>query len=266
MPPKKLPVTKPAAAVAAKPTLLSTANKPPPKAEYFGLNSSSQYAITQVYKDNQSRSYKVDLLLFGTGVPEQEEHPTIQIVSPQLVHVVWNFNKVFFGRRLPEAVSAALNFSTDSARYAAYDSIGQAVSSSLVAKNTKGKYLPSPPQIIHLPMRITKNQPTIRHFSYPTGVKFNNSHKQFDTLFIITLTVDQEWQDLNAESRQGKMLDFGLGGTPSSPELGFSPMIGESGGGGGGGGRGTKRTKTAALEKIEGEGKREEDPNEDYDL
>jgi hypothetical protein len=45
------------------------------------------------------------------------------------------------------------------------------------------------------------------------------------------------------------MLDFGLGGTPSSPELGFSPMIGVRGGGGG---QGTKRT-------IEGEGKTEED-------
>ena len=50
------------------------------------------------------------------------------------------------------------------------------------------------------------------------------------------------------------MLDLGLGGTPSSPELGLSPMIGVSGGGGGGGGQGTKRTKS-----IEGEGKTEED-------
>ncbi len=144
MPPKEKapPAKKPTTSVAQKPEPSIASNKPPPKAEFFGLNSSNPNAITQVYKDNLSRSYKVDLLFFVTGVPEQEEYPTIQIVSPQIVYVIWNFDKVFFGRRLPEAVSASLNFSTESARYAVYDSIGQAVSSSLVAKNTLGRYLP----------------------------------------------------------------------------------------------------------------------------
>ena len=134
----------------------------------------------------------MDLCLYVNGCLELQEHPTIQIVDPQTVHVIWNFDKVLFGRRLPEAVSRALNFSTDSARFAAYDSISQEVSSSLVFKNTLGNYLPSPPQIIHFPMRIKKNQPVVRHFPYPTGIKYNNKHKQFATMFIVTLTVEQE--------------------------------------------------------------------------
>ena len=257
MPPKeKAPAPKKSTtSVAEKPDpSVSIASKPPPKAEWFGLNISNTDAITQVYKDNHSRSYKVDLLFFVTGVPEKEEHPTILIVGPQTIHVVWKFDKVFFGPLLPAAVSDALNFSTESARYAAYDSIGQAVSSSLVAKSTSGKYLPSPPQIVNLPMRILKNQPIIRHLSYPTGVMYNIKHKQFDTLFIVTLTVDQEWQDLNAESRQGKTLDFGLGETPSP-----SPMKGARGGDGGG--RGMKRSKSLSEEmEEEGKLKEEEDP------
>ena len=193
----------------------------------------------------------MDLLFFVNGVPEQEEHPTI-LVSPKIVHVIWNFDKIFLGKCLPQAVSKALNFSTESARYSTYNSIGQEVSTSLVAKSTLGKYLPSPPQIVHLPMAIKKNQPIIRHFSYKTGVKYNHKHKQFDTLFIVTLTVEQEWHDFNAESKQGKLIDFGFGGRPSSPE--HSPMTELTGGGGGGdGGRGTKHTKGLLLEK-EGEG------------
>ena len=109
----------------------------------------------------------VDVLFFVSAVhkSKRKEHPTIKIVDQRTVRAVLNFEKRLLGRRLSETISNAMNFSTDSARYAAYDSIGQEVSSSPVARNISGNYLPSIPQIVHLPMQIKKNQPTIHHFS-----------------------------------------------------------------------------------------------------
>ena len=84
-----------------------------------------------------------------------------------------------------------MNFSTESAHYDAYNSIGQEVFTSPVARSTLGNYLPSPPQFVQLPMQIKKNQPAIRHFLYSTGVKYDK-YKQYNTLYIATLTVDKE--------------------------------------------------------------------------
>ena len=169
----------------------------------------------------------MDVIFFVNGIPKQEEHPTIQITGPQTVSVVWNFNKKLLGINLPNAISMAMNFSTESARYNAYNSIGQEVSTSPVARSTLGNYLPSPLQFVQLPMQIKKNQPALRHFSYSTGVKYDK-YKQYNTLFIATLTVDKEWQDLNAESKAGKTVDFGF--SQSSAEE--SPLNKKGGGGG----------------------------------
>ena len=80
-------------------------------------------------------------------------------------------------------------------------------------------------------------------------------------MFIVTLTVEQEWKDRNAASRQGNMMDFGLAGSPSSPD--FSPMAGWDGGGGGGGGRrGTKRHKNKSTVMGE-EGKKEDEDGDE---
>jgi hypothetical protein len=113
MPPKKAPATKPAAAVAKKPTPLSTSTKPTPNAEWFGLNISYTTAISGVYKDSRI----VYVVFFVSGVSKQAEHPIIQITGPQTVCAVWNFDKRLLGRNLPLAISKALNFSTESARY-----------------------------------------------------------------------------------------------------------------------------------------------------
>ena len=83
MPPKEKlpPAKKTTTSAAGKPSEPSTAPRPPPKAEFFGLNCSSQDAITAVYKDNATQSYKVDLVLYVGVWLEQEEHPDYKFLS-----------------------------------------------------------------------------------------------------------------------------------------------------------------------------------------
>ena len=85
-----------------------------------------------------------------------------------------------------------------------------------------------------------------------------------NTIFIVTLTVDQEWQDLNAELMEENTVDFGFGSQSSAEE---SPMNkrswdrgggGEGGDGGDGGRRNTSSVSTLWRREEEGEMKEEE--------
>ena len=172
---KKAPATKPASAVAKKPTPPSSATKPSPALKYY-MGAYHPYAFTDEY--SQKKTHRIDLVVYLPGHVKPGETPTVRIIDSTTVHIYSQFNKNILGENLP----IVLGLSEESARYQAYCSIGQGLASSKQYKNDADReLLTGEAQCIPLLVKVKLMDPEVTVHPYENGMQRRSRNEDIFT-------------------------------------------------------------------------------------
>jgi hypothetical protein len=260
MPLTKAPATKPAAAVAKKPTPSSAATNPSALKNYMGAYY--PYAFTDEY--SKKKTHRIDLVVYLPGHVKPGETPTVRIIDSTTVHIYSQFNKNILGENLP----IVLGLSEESARYQAYCSIGQGLASSKQYENDADReLLTGEPHRIPLLVKVKLMDPEVTVHPYENGMQRRSTngrhiYKQFSSVLIVRLEVDKPWKEVGGRIKTGGAINLLGFGSQSSAE--DSPQKKRSWGGGGGRRGGSKRSKLNSVEEDEEEEEEDDAGDKEY--
>jgi hypothetical protein len=231
------------------PAKRSKATKPPPS---YSINTTKPYTVNDYPADDHD---VIDLVLHEGGCPTANAQPNVNLQSDGMsVAVAWKIPCAL----LSDEQAKALQIPRGSTRYQAYNNTMQAMSRDGV-RSIDGSYYIGEPQIIPLGVKCV-GVPVVRRHTYPVGywkTSDGKRHKQFNSMYVIQLRVDNVRVGLARQVEEGGEASFGFCGSQDS-----AGSEGQGGGrnGGGGGvaranrkrGTGRKRNDVSSEEEEEG--------------